>query len=139
MHTRFALLGLLALVITACGGVAGPSPSPVPVVISGIEWRATSVAGLTPTGDHVPTIRFDDARAVGSTGCNEYGADVTVSGGAIEVGDIVQTEMACVDAGVMELEAAFVRVLSGATTISVVDGRLVVKGPGGELVFARGA
>lgn len=130
------LLVLVAPVLAACGP-AGASSTPTQVVISGVTWRAVSVAGRTPGDQHVPTITFSDGQATGSTACNEYGATVTVDGATIKVTEIVQTEMACLEDGVMDLERAFTEALSKAATIAIVDGRLVLSGPGGDLVFVR--
>lgn len=136
-HLRaVGLLGLVALVLAACGPT-GASTAPTQVVITGVTWRAVAVAGRTPGGVHVPTITFTDGGATGSTACNEYGARVVVDGATIMITEIIQTEMACLEAGVMDLERAFTQALSRATTIAIVDGRLVLSGPGGDLVFVR--
>jgi heat shock protein HslJ len=47
--------------------------------------------------------------------------------------------MACVDATAMDIEGAFVAALSAATRIEIRDGKLVIGGPQGELVFESGS
>ena len=132
---------LLGVVLIACSsaGSAGESPAPSPLDIQGIQWRAVSVAGRAPVATHIPTIKLDGTRAEGNAGCNSYGADVTVSGGSIKVGPVMQTEMACADPNAMAIEGDFVAALSAATSIELRDGKLVIGGPQGELVFESGS
>jgi heat shock protein HslJ len=129
---------LLGVILLACSASGGQSPAPSPLDIQGIEWRAVSVAGRAPVATHIPTIKLDGTRAGGNAGCNSYGADVTITGTTIKVSQLMQTEMACVDATAMDIEGAFVAALAAATTIEIRDGKLVISGPGGELVFEPG-
>jgi heat shock protein HslJ len=132
------LLGVLLMACSSAGS-AGESPVPLPLDIPGIEWRAVSVVGRAPVATHIPTLKLDGTRAEGNAGCNSYGADVTVTGGSIKVGPVMQTEMACLDASAMDIEGAFVAALSAATSIEIRDGKLVIGGPQGELVFESGS
>ena len=131
------LLGVILLACSASSG--GESPAPSPLDIQGIEWRAVSVAGRAPVATHIPTIKLDGPRAGGNAGCNSYGADVTITGTSIQVGQLMQTEMACADPNAMAIEGAFVAALGAATTIEIRDGKLVIAGPQGELVFESGS
>ena len=129
---------LLGVLLIACStGSAGDSPGASPLDIQGIEWRALSVGGRAPVATHIPTIKLEGNRASGNAGCNSYGADVTVTGGSIRVGPVMQTEMACADPNAMAIEGDFVAALSAATSIEIRDGKLVIGGPKGELVFER--
>jgi heat shock protein HslJ len=129
---------VLGVLLVACSaGSAGDSPGASPLDIQGIEWRAVSVSGRAPVATHIPTIKLDGTRASGNAGCNSYGADVTVTGGSIRFGPVMQTEMACADPNAMAVEGDFVAALSAATSIEIRDGKLVIGGPGGELVFER--
>jgi len=129
------LLGVLLIACSSAG--SGESPAPSPLDIQGIEWRAVSVAGRAPVATHIPTIKLNGTRVEGNAGCNSYGGDVTITGGSIKVGPVMQTEMACADPNAMAMEGAFVAALSAATSIEIRDGKLVIGGPGGELVFER--
>ena len=131
---------LLGVILIACSsaGSAGGSAGPSPLHIQGIEWRAVSVAGRAPVATHIPTIKIDGARAAGNAGCNSYGADVTITGTTIKVSQLMQTEMACADATAMDIEGVFVAALAAATTIETRDGKLVIGGPQGELLFESG-
>lgn len=130
---------LLGVVLLACSASGGQSPAPSPLDIQGIEWRAVSVAGRAPVATHVPTIKLDGTHAGGNAGCNSYGADVAITGTTITVSQLMQTEMACADPNAMAMEGAFVTALAAATTIEIRDGKLVIGGPGGEVVFESGS
>lgn len=128
-------VNLLGVVLIACSAAGGQSPAPSPLDIQGMEWRAVSVAGRAPVAPHIPTIKLDGARAGGNAGCNTYGADVAITGTTITVNQLMQTEMACADPNAMAIEGTFVTTLAAATTVEIRDGKLVIGGPGGELVF----
>ncbi|HYN69720.1 MAG TPA: META domain-containing protein [Candidatus Eisenbacteria bacterium] len=133
------LLGVILIACSSAASSGGQAPGPSPLDIQGIEWRAVSVAGRPPAANHVPTIKLDGTRAGGNAGCNSYGADVAVTGTSIKVSQVMQTEMACADPNAMDIEGAFVAALVAAATIEIRDGKLVIGGPQGELVFESGS
>lgn len=132
------LLGVILIACSSAASSGGQSPGASPLDIQGVEWRAVSVGGRAPVANHVPTIKLDGTRAGGNAGCNSYGADVAISGTTIQVSQVMQTEMACADPNAMDLEGAFVAALVAATSIEIRDGKLVIGGPAGELVFESG-
>ena len=92
----------------------------------------------------VPSSRdlFEGARVSGFGGCNRYfGQVVEKSPGAIVVGPLAGTKMAC-PSPLMEVEDRFLAAMSQATRYSFVDGRLVLSAVAGgtsrELTFERG-
>lgn len=131
---RAALL-LLALV-AGCGSFdrAGPSSVGLP----GGTWTATEVAGRAPDPASPPQLQFTvDGRVTGSTGCNDFGGRIRVSGDSIDISELQQTEIACPGA-VGAIEAAFVRALGEAQRIAVQGDRMTLEGPAGSVVFRRG-
>ena len=131
-------VALLAVgVATACGGVA-------PVGGSGDE-RPTGSWVLTE-GEHggaeVPlvdghdiTLTIEDDSWGGTAACNSYGATVTVDGDRLEITELSQTEMACVNGGVMESEAAYLAAFA-AVERYVEDGdHLVLEGDAAHLRY----
>lgn len=64
------------------------------------------------------TAQMTGSEIAGSSGCNSYSASVQVSGGQIEVGDIVSTLMACADP-VMDQEQAYLETLKSAVSFEV--------------------
>lgn len=74
-----------------------------------------------------PTVDFtDDGRSFGgTTGCNSYFGDYTISDGTIQFGGIGQTEMAC-EQPLMQQESDVLSVFANATTYSLIDGVLTI-------------
>jgi heat shock protein HslJ len=78
-----------------------------------------------------------NAMLVGSTGCNQYRAPVTLGAdGRISVGGVMSTKRGCPgERG--DTEDAFVRALRGATRLSRTADGLVLDGAGGRISFAQ--
>jgi heat shock protein HslJ len=107
-------------------------------------WILVSLDGLPVSGvDRPPTLVFDGPRISGFGGCNRYfGQVVEKSPGAIVVGPMGSTKMAC-PAPAMELEDRFLPAMSRMTRYSFLGGRLILSASDGgaprELTFERGA
>ena len=57
------------------------------------------------------TLKFEGDQITGSAGCNIYSASYKASGNSITFGQIVQTEMACMEpAGVMDQERNYLEI-----------------------------
>jgi heat shock protein HslJ len=74
---------------------------------------------------------------VGSTGCNQYRAPVTIGAdGRISVGAVMSTKRGCPgERG--DTEDAFVKALRGATRLTRTGNGLVLEGAGGRISFAQ--
>lgn len=83
---------------------------------------------------HPITIDFEEDQASGVSGCNNYSGSYTLDGSSIEFGNVVMTEMACLDPGVMEAEAAYSAGLLAVDSVTL-DETLTLSGPDVELVF----
>jgi heat shock protein HslJ len=81
------------------------------------------------------TIGFDNLGEFGGQACNHYGGTLTLDGRTLEMGQISQTLMACVDEGVMEQETAYTAALQSATSLYRDGDQLVITYDGGELRF----
>jgi heat shock protein HslJ len=104
------------------------------------DWRLQ--AGVDQ-GQPVPIVagspinlKIDGSQAGGTAACNSYGGKVQVSGNNVSFGELVQTEMACLDDRVMASEAAYMTALQKVTKAKRSDDALVLSGPGVELRFA---
>lgn len=83
------------------------------------------------------TITFADGQVSGTAGCNQYGGSYSLNGAALAIGDLFQTEMACMDpVGVMEQEQHYLDTLRAAIAAHVYGSQLWVEVDGGSsLVF----
>jgi heat shock protein HslJ len=79
---------------------------------------------------HLITLTVTGSRLSGQA-CNEYWADVDPSGG---VTDFATTRMACAQP-IMDSEIAYLKALAQSQVATVHEGRLIVRGPIGFLIF----
>lgn len=136
---RFAIVGVvLGVAVAAC---TADDPTP------GSSSTSVTVAAGDPTGEWVlvEPLRVVEGRVayleVGSSSvsgvafCNEFAADVAVgSDGGWSIVEVVSTAVGCRPAQ-NEAEATVRDGLVSATSYALVDGRLVLSGPDGDLVF----
>jgi heat shock protein HslJ len=135
MTRSLTLLSIVLALLAGCGvadgdGVAGPPAG---------EWVLRSGSGpggpIELVDGHVPTLTVDGEEWGGSV-CNHYGATVSSAGdGQVRVGDLFQTEMACLADGAMEAEAAYLEAFAAVTGYERGEDRLVLRGPDVELVY----
>ena len=137
-------IGRLLLIVLAVGAsLAACSDSDLirgahPTTLTGTVWRVVSINGRPPIVGSEPTAAFAAAEVKGSAGCNSYGGGYTYdpSTGMIEFKELAMTAMACVEPGRNDVEALFTRAINAATSASIdPQGRLVLSGPGGEIVL----
>ncbi len=115
-------------------------PLSTPILLAGTRWDLVSYgpAGRLqqpPTGAEV-TLNFEADQASGRAGCNFYGGSYLLEGSSLSWRDpyFTTTEMAC-EEPLMQLESAYLQLLSGAEHIRLEDGTLTLEGPQGLLVF----
>ena len=97
------------------------------------QTRSTALPGLLTAINDTPvlantsvTAEFTDGKIGGSSGCNSYGGAYKASGKKITTDSIAMTLMACMDAGVMEQESAFLENLQNAQTFEITEGQLLI-------------
>jgi len=124
-------MGLLAL-LAAC------NPDPVGGNLENSFWTLTS-AKLENQSIQVPktsetTLVFSDGKLNGKAACNSYFADYSVQGAMLKIQGLGATKRFC-DA--MDLENAYVNLLSKAISYSVRDAKLEIFSSNGSLVFTK--
>lgn len=99
-------------------------------------WQLESLDGTAVSG--TVTLEFtDEARVAGSGGCNQFSGSYTVDDQAISFGELVTTERACTETGLMEQEALFYAALSAATGFEQADDQLIITyGDDQQLIFS---
>lgn len=128
---------VVALLLAACGGSGADGP---PERLDG-SW--TLIDGQGPEGPielvdgHPVTLTIDGEDWGGTAACNTYGGTAEVTSNQVTVRELVQTEMACPEDGVMEAESAYLAALRTVDRLAVDEVTLLLQGEGTELTFER--
>lgn len=107
------------------------------------QWQLVSygdVDGLTSVIEgSLVTIEFDEENNVaGAGGCNSYAGNYETNVDAISIGQIVSTEIACLDDALMTQERAYYEALQAAVRYEISGEQLIIEyGEGQQLVFMR--
>ena len=131
---RWLAVLLTVTVLVACGITREAHPN----TLANTAWRAFTIGGVAPAAGHEPTATFKIADVSGSTGCNDWFASYTFDAatGKLVLEGIGMSAAACLDDAVSRTEAAFSTALTSVNQASIdPTGRLVLSGPGGEIVF----
>jgi heat shock protein HslJ len=112
--------------------------------LGGTKWVATGINNGTGgvasvTGEPEVTAIFGGGGTVaGNGGCNQFSGPYTIDDGAIEIGPLVATKMAC---PALDQESAYFAALEAATTWSIRADQLELRDAAGALQvsFAAGA
>jgi heat shock protein HslJ len=87
-------------------------------LLQGVKWRVTDTGANAVTASSAPHVQFFiDGKITGSTGCNRFFAQYTVTGETLSFKDIGSTRMAC-PAPLMAEEEAFMTTLSSVNRFS---------------------
>jgi heat shock protein HslJ len=136
---RLLVLSLLAsMSLAACAG-SDLTREAHPTTLTGTVWRVVAVNGRPAIPGSEPTAAFAAAEVKGSAGCNSYGGRYLYdpATGAIAFRDLGMTAMACAEPARNEIETLFAQAINQAISASIdPEGRLVLSGPGGEIVLA---
>lgn len=111
----------------------------IPDALAGTSWRATAIDGLATVDDIESTLSIDATGAIsGSTGCNRYFGQATITDAGITLGNLGSTRMACPEPQ-MDQERRFLEALEQATSWRLEDEQLVLANAEGSarIVFAR--
>jgi heat shock protein HslJ len=111
-----ALGTAILLSLSACVGMLPGSSDP----LKGTSWQLMTLGGSALIPGSEINAFFEEGQVGGSAGCNSYGGSYQVSGDKLTIGEIVQTEMACLDPpGVMEQEQEYLQLLGQARSFSI--------------------
>jgi heat shock protein HslJ len=107
----------------------------------GVTWVLDRASMMTLVDD-VPKdarvdIAFDGSQARGTSGCNSYGGDYEADddSGALTFEELASTQMACLDDGLMDLEAAYLAALGDVTGYQVTGDQQALQLTGGKAVL----
>lgn len=117
---------------------AGDGDTPVSN-LPAAEWVLVAIDGNEDLAEIVPTLTLGaDGSVSGFGGCNRFDGGAVVDGATLAVGPLAATKMAC-GAPADLVERRYLEVLGRATRWSVdSNGRLILEGDAGSLMFAAG-
>jgi heat shock protein HslJ len=124
MRAMSIIVGLI-VVLTGCARTRGPAPAAAPEpTLVGTSWTVERIEELV--ADRAPaTVRFDEGRVSGRTGCNQYSGYLQAAGGALRVSEVRSTRMAC-PPPVMQQETRFLAALGAVRTARHEGDRLML-------------
>ncbi len=126
MKEKFVFFGVFAIVVLF-GMVALQGCAPTDAVsLDGTSWVVTEINGEPVMEDFAPTMVFDGADVGGKASCNSYFATYSVNGDQLSFDTIGNTEMYCMEEGVMDQETLFLRSLSKADTFRMADNQMTI-------------
>lgn len=97
--------------------------------------RPWTGAAIPIVDGHEITLVFEEESAGGTSACNSYFGDYTISGSEITFSDLGQTMMACEPEQVMDSETQYLQAMALVDAFTAADDRLTLTGEGVELVF----
>lgn len=118
---KILLSAVLALATTAAATLNAMADDPL-TSLAGSEW------GFPDAGDAF--IKFDEARAAGSSGCNRFTTSYTFTDGALSFGPVAGTRMAC-PPDKMEIERRVLAMLEATKSAEATHKTLVLKDAAG--------
>jgi heat shock protein HslJ len=101
-----------------------PLPPEPTASLEGTRWLLSSFSdGMTErsliTGSEI-SLELEGGELSGSAGCNSYGGSYTAGEGALDVGMLFNTEMACLEPeGLMDQESEYLSILGAATSFQI--------------------
>ncbi len=134
------LLPLLALALLAGCQAADESRPATVAAITGRTWTLVSLDKQTvtiPAERRTPSLELhaEPPRMAAYGGVNRLSGTYTTDGAALTIAGLISTRMAGPEEA-MATEAAFIRVLNGVQSWSLVDGQLELTGSGGTARLA---
>ncbi len=94
------------------------------MLLAGSEW------GFAAGGEI--SVQFGDGRLSGSGGCNRFAGSYEQDGEQLKIGQLIATQMACLDENVMRQEQQFLKMLNAVRMASATHMTLILKDASGK-------
>lgn len=141
--SQFPILAMLMILIPlllATGCTENP-PEPAELHLEGTSWTLTEYV-YNGTSRHVlpgttVTLSFGEGGGIsGSAGCNCYFGSYRLNDTTITIGQLGQTEMACLDLDTMDQEWRYLSLLSDAVLVTARDDTLSLADSRGNTILS---
>ena len=135
-------VALIVAVIVLIAQPAGSHAATTPATLTGHTWTLTRLVVdgddkiLSSANPITLTFKEQDHSLSGSSGCNAYGASYTLTGNQIHITDMRSTLVFCEDAGVMELEFAYIQALQHVESVRIDGNILTLEGAHGQIFMS---
>jgi heat shock protein HslJ len=136
MRRTLLIAVALSLTLVACAEPSEPAAIDPTDSAWLLESGTLDGAAVPVLATHPITLVFEEDGAGGTSACNQYFGNYSISGGAMSFDEMTQTEMACIPDEVMDSEAKVLEALSLVDAFTVTGDSLTLSGDGVELVFA---
>lgn len=131
-----AVVLALALGLAGCESAVSDDGNDNGARLTQEDWVALTIAGQPVVQVGRVTLSFADGRVSGRSGCNLYSGSVEYGRGAIKIGPLISTKMACAEDGLMQQESAYLNALQSAERYAVsAEGILTITTRGGAIVY----
>jgi len=120
---------VLTLLLAACAPLKDSTVAPV--ALDGTEWMLTSMSGKAPVAGSKLTLKFDEASASGSAGCNQYRSDTTTDSSKLAFGMTSSTKRACLAQELNVQETAYLGALTKVAAYEVSGDHLMLRDAAG--------
>ena len=133
---KMLTLGLLALIIAACGdpassGSNGSIEGPYVLESGSVDGTTIAIVPGFPI-----TMTLEAGQIGGRAACNQYGGEYGLSGTEFSISGLGWTEMGC-DGDIMNSESQFLEAITRVDTLQGTAEGVTLEGEGVELVFAK--
>ncbi len=124
---RVLLIGVLAILLAACGGSTAS--------LSGPTWTVSSMpgVGVDPTAT-ITALFGSDGMVSGSGGCNNYSAAYTVNGSSLTIQSPAATMMSCSEE-INQQESDYFFLLEDAGAYEIKGDTLTIKDSDGQALL----
>lgn len=134
----FALENDQLSLLDESGAVVLAFDKPQAPVLEGSSWQVTQVGDTSVPETMEITLSFRDGEISGRAACNSYFASYSQQAKQLTFGAAGATKMFCNEAGVMEMETAFLNSLAQVRSFEIQMGGLVLlDGEGAAVIYLR--
>lgn len=132
--SRLSAFVVLLVLLAACAEPSDPAGDPTGVVWE-LQTGRVDDGPVPVVGGHPITLSLTEDGAGGTSACNSYSGEYVVSGDRIGFSELIQTDMGCMPAEIMESERVYLEGLTRVDRFLMGEGDLELSGEGVELVF----